>query len=502
MAHRLLKIQIVYLHRHVTSFQKKMFIMRSLMTCPLTAWAVFNRSRHCYGIVISISALVAVLPASAAAQFDLGHEPKRTAAIALVAERLSLRTLIDLALANNPELAAGAFERDAAAARAQGAEAARLPRVTVEGGYTAYGDDARLVAAHANGELGAFGSQILNADVVLRVPLYTGGRLVAELNAAQLLEAASSQRLSRSKSDLIFNVSSLYYAQLAQIRLIGALVASRDVLASQLQRVQALVNERKAAKVDALRTEVKLADVRQRLLREQNGLDILRRTLLNLLGEDTGERQIVLVDALQKPALDARPLAVLTQLALAQRADIQAAQTELDAQNARIAAARAGNAPTLNLLAAAGGRKLYGISQQPVGSDSQDTTYRIGLSFDMPLFDGGRTAARVAEESAKLAALQARFDKLRLQVRLEIETAYTALTSALERLASTEQLAALAAENLHIEQEKYALSRGTLFDVLDAQSALTEAQATHIRALADANTAAAQLSWASAENLL
>jgi outer membrane protein TolC len=109
--------------------------------------------------------------------------------------------------------------------------------VTVEGGYTYYGDDLRLVAARFNGELGAFGSQILNADLVLRVPLYTGGRLVAELSAAQLLEAASGQRLARSKSDLIFNVSSLYYAQLAQIRLIDALAASRDALAAQLQRL-------------------------------------------------------------------------------------------------------------------------------------------------------------------------------------------------------------------------------------------------------------------------
>jgi len=416
--------------------------------------------------------------------------------------RFTLRELIDRALAHNPELSASAHDRDAAAARTQSADAARFPKMSVEGGYIAYGDDLRLLAARFNGEQGAFGSQILNADLVLRVPLYTGGRLVAELNAAQLLEAASGQRLARSKSDLIFNVSSLYFAQLAQIRLIGALAASRDALAAQLQRVQALVNERKAAKVDALRTEVKLADVRQRLLREQNGLGILQRTLLNVLGEDAGERQIVLLDVLQKPAPEARPLSVLMQTALSNRADVQAAQTELDAQLARIEAARAGNAPSVNLLAAAGGRKLLGISQQPVGIDSQDTTYRIGISFEMPLFDAGRTAARVAEESAKLAALQARFDKLRLQVRLEVETAHAALTSALERLASTEQLTQLAAENLRIEQEKFALTRGTLFDVLDAQSALTDAQATHIRALADANTAAAQLAWASAENLL
>lgn len=490
------------LHREYEA--KEILIMKQRQLHPTTmipdVWATLRWS-GVIAIALGFATLVAMIPQAQAQSNEALNQAASTGTLRING-RYGLRELIDLALTHNPELAAGVFDGQAAAARTRGAEAASYPRLTIEGGYTYYGDDLRLVGARFNGELGAFGSQILTADLVMRVPLYTGGRLVAELQAAQLLEAASSHRLSRSKSDLIFNVSSLYYAELAQNRLIEALTVSSDLLASQLQRVQALVNERKAAKVDALRAEVKLADIRQRLLREKNSLGILRRALLNVLGDEAGEFQITLVDALQTPMLDARPVSVLVRDALAHRPDMAAVHTELDAQSARIVAARAGNASAVNLLLAGGVRKLYGISQQPVGIDSQDPTYRIGLTFEMPLFDAGRTAARVAEETAKLAAQRARLDKLSLQVRLEVETAHASLTSALERLASTEQLTQLAAENLCIEQEKYALTRGILLDVLDAQSALTEAQATHIRALADANTAAAQLAWASAENLL
>lgn len=416
-------------------------------------------------------------------------------------ESHTLPQLIDQALAHNPELAAVALDGAAAAARTRAAQAASYPRVAVEGGYTYIGDDLRLTAARYNGELGAFGSQILNADVVLRMPIATGGRLVAELTAAELLEAASGQRLTRSRSDLVFNVSSLYYTQLAQARLVAALASTRDALAGQLERVHALVAQRKAAQVDALRVDVKLADMGQRLLREQNVQDVLRRTLLNTLGQPDYLHTLVLQDTLTLPKLPAQTSSALVADALTRRADLLAAQTEIAAQTARVDAARSGTAASVNLVAAVGGRSLHGISQQPPGIDSRDTSARIGVLLELPLFDAGRTDARVAEESAKLAAAQARLDKLRLQVRLEVETAYASLRSSLERVGSSTQLTRLANENLAIEQEKYVLTRGTVFDVLDAQAALTDAQATHIRALADANIAAAQLAWASAQNL-
>ena len=415
--------------------------------------------------------------------------------------RATLAELIAFALAHNPELAAAALDGEGAAARTRGAAAARYPRLAVEGGYTNYGDDLRLVAARYNGELGVFGANVVTADLVLRVPVYTGGRLSAELQAAELLEVSAGQRLARSRGDLVYNVSSLYFTQLAQMRLIDALAASRDALQSQLTRVQALIDERKAAPVDALRTEVRLADARQRLLREQNNLDVLRLSLLNLLGDRTGALQITLDDALVAPAMESRDPRTLTELALARRPDIAAARTELQAQSARIEAARAGNSPSVNLLAAGGSRAMLSPSQQPRDTQAQDTTYRVGVVFEIPIFDSGRTSARVAEENAKLAAQRERLDKLSMQVRLDIETAHGSLSSALERITSASRAIALARENLRIEQEKYALGRGTAFDVLDAQSALTDTQAAQIRALADANTAAAQLAWASGENL-
>ena len=142
--------------------------------------------------------------------------PGRIAATRPVEGPLSLAEAVSVALANNPELAAAGYDVDAASAQRDSAFGAILPRVNVVGGYTRYLDDQRLVPARFNGEGGVFSQDILSSDVVITMPLFTGGRLLSEIKAAELLEASAEHRLARSRSELVFNVSSVFYSILAQ----------------------------------------------------------------------------------------------------------------------------------------------------------------------------------------------------------------------------------------------------------------------------------------------
>lgn len=455
-----------------------------------------NSNRICLVLRLSFYVLIlfgAASGAAAAAESGDGRP--------FVSGRQSLRQLQAFALEHNPEVSASAFDSQAARARAAAAVGARLPQLSIESAYNRYDPDLRLTAATYNGEPGVFGDNILTADLVLRLPLFTGGRLVAEVRAAELLEASAGQRLARSRSDLAYNVASLYFGMLAQQRLIAALTLSADALAAHQKRVQALIAGRKAAAVDGLRSEVKLADIRQRLLRERNILAIQRQSLLNLLGAGGAAPDFELADELAPPEAEAAGIDVLVESALQQRPDVRAVRHELAAQDARLEAARAGHWPSVNLVAAVGYRSMNDPVQLPSGQSASDHTSRLGVTVTIPLFEGGRTTARIDEEQAKRNALRERLDKLLLQVRLDLASAGANLASALERLQSTAKTVELAAKVAEIEREKYALGRGTQLDVLDAQNALIDAEASHTRALADANTAKAQLLWAKGELL-
>ncbi len=417
-----------------------------------------------------------------------------------VEEPLSLAEAVSVALANNPELAAAGYDVEAAGAGRDIALGAILPRVNVVGGFTRHLDDQRLAPARFNGERGVFSDDVLSSDLVVTMPLFTGGRRISEIKAAELLEASAEHRLARSRSELVFNVSSVFYSILAQRHVVESLEFSETALAEHLRRVEELIAAQKAARVDLLRTEVRIADIQQRLARERNVLAIQARVLANLLGLQDEQSEGVLVAG----TLTADTEAAIDQAgglakAYSQRGDYLAARSALEAQAKRVDAARAGHWPTVAVQGAYGGRWAAGASDRPSGTSSFEDVGRVGVVVDIPVFEGGRIDARIRQERANLAAARERLRRLELQVRLDVETAALNIKSALQRVRATAKAIEQAEESLRIERQRYELAQGSITDVLDAQSALLDSQTNHYRALADHRTALAQFELATGE---
>lgn len=412
---------------------------------------------------------------------------------------LTLAEAIHVALANNPELAASRHDVEAAEAQRDAAFGALLPSVGLVGGYARYLDDQRLLPARYNGEPGVFGDDIFTADLGLTAPLFTGGRLISEIKVAELLAQSASHRLARNRDELIFNVSSVYYSILAQRRVIESLEFSRNALAEHLKRVRDLIAAQKAAQVDQLRTEVRLADLEQRLAGEKNVLAIQARLLTTLLGLQQVGQPVEPEDALPDAAESPPDIAVALDQAFGRRPDYLAARAALEAQAKAVDTARAGHWPTVSLQASYGRRWAASPTTQPAGADREADVGRVGVVVEIPIFEGGRIAARVRQERAKLRAAQERLRRLELQVELDVETAILNISAAAQRVKATEKAIEQAKESLRIEREKYDLGKGAIVDVLDAQSALLDAQTNYFRALADQNIAVTQLKLATGE---
>jgi outer membrane protein TolC len=416
-------------------------------------------------------------------------------------DSLSLSRAIEIALANNPGIIAVAWEAERAAAQQNMAVGELLPRLYGTGGYTHNLDPQRLVAARNSLDPAVFSRDIASADVVLQVPLFSGGRLVNHVRAASLLEQAAKHRFARGREELIYNVTSVFYFILAQRRVVESVEFSRQTLLEHLKRVETLVESQKAALVDRLRTEVRLADVIQRLVRETNTLDIQHRLLANLLGLDSDAASLAIQGELtthvRAHELDTDSIFMAAQL---DRSDYLAAKAGLEAQARMVDAARGAHSPTLSLQGSYGYRWAVDDEVRVSGSSASEDIGRIGIVFDLPFFEGGRIRARVRAERARMAEQQARLRQLESQMQLELETALLNRQAASNRLEATGKAVDQATESLRIEREKYELGRGAIVDVLDAQAALLDAQTNHYRALADLNIAQAQLRLAAGSN--
>lgn len=418
-------------------------------------------------------------------------------------EALTLERSLEIALKNNPEVAATLWEVSVAGARVEQAKAAQWPWLSYEGNYTKYLNSRPLWEARYNNQRRIFTKQQSQGNVLLRFPLFTGGRIINEIKASELFRLAEENRLSRTRDELVYNVSSTFYAILSQEKVIDSVRFSLEAMQEQRQKTAKMVEVAKAARVDLLRTEVRVADLEQSLERETNVLEIQKRVLASLMGLDFTKAQLKFGGKLTFEKTGYRP-AQLVPRALSQRPDFKAAKERVESQARRVDVARAGNYPNVNLVGAYGyrGSGVYGVyDDRSLKSPTNrgpfyDDDGSVGVTLTLPLFEGGRISAKVREEFSALAAAQERLRKLNLQVRQEVETAILDVDSSSERVRATAKAIEQARESLRIETLKYNLGAGTITDVLDAQTALLLTETTYYRALADFNAALARLKLA------
>jgi len=410
-------------------------------------------------------------------------------------EQFSLERCIEIALAKNPEIAAAQWDISAANSRLDVAKSAFWPQVGIEGAYQHYVDNQRLIAAEFNGQLGVFDNDILRSDLVGKMNLYSGGRITSEAGAAEKLSEAEAKKFIRTRDELIYSVTGVFYSILGQQKIISSLEFSRGALAEHLLRVTQLYEVQKAAKVDILRTEVRLTNLKQSIIKEENTLAVQKRILFSLMGLDVAPENAIFDQELN-PAETPVDSAQLVETAMQNRPDYQAAKDRMEAQALRVEAAEAGHYPSINLLGSYGVRNAP--SPEDIGRNAETTRDAgfIGVVLTVPLFEGGRVSAKVSEERAALSAAKERLRKLELQIRQETETAVLDVLANKARIKATEKSIEQAKESFRIESMKYDLGKGSITDVLDAASAQIEAETTYYRAGIDYYISMAKLKLA------
>jgi len=455
-------------------------------------------------VLISLAAVVIQVGSGVilAAEHTVNQvDPQTSSGVAANGGLFSLDRCIEIALAKNPEIAASKWDIAAADSRYDAARSAFWPQISAEGGYQHFVDSQRLIQAKYNGEVGVFDNDLYRGDLIAKINLYAGGRMTSETGAAGKLSEAEKKKFVRTRDELIYSVAGVYFSILGQQQVIASLVFSLQALDENLKRTAQLYDARKVARVDVLRTEVRLTDLKQNLLREKNVLAVQRRILFSLMGYDAVPDDARFEDKLEFNVKTPSNPGGLIETALKNRPDFLAAKERVEAQILKVSAARAAYWPNLNVLGTYGKRNAPSPEDTGKNTNATESVGSVGLVLSVPIFDGGLISAKVREEMASLAAARERLKKLDIQIRQETETAFLDVLSNAERMKAMETAIDQAKESFRIESLKYEMGKGSLTDVLDAQAAQLLAETNYCRACVDYHTAMARLRLATGENI-
>ncbi len=395
---------------------------------------------------------------------------------------LSLEQAVGIALVRNPEYRAAIAAVRVSADGVEAARGARAPTLTISDTYSSTDPVAQISTPF--GPL-PFGPNAVNVPVLTaQYTLFDDGAGAAVFGRAGAQYAATAAREREARGRLVATVTKTYVDDLAARGAASAADAALAAAHRSYADAKTRFDAGMAPRYDVLEAAAQVADFRVQAIDAHGAAAIAQERLAAELGVP-GDTPIVTSDRLGAPqtfpAVDA-----LVASAVERRGELQAAHAALDAAGAAIAQAKAQNAPSVGVLVSEG-------NVQPPTQPGFTAQFAVALEGVWRLFDGGATAARIAEAKDAYAQAQDDYDRLRAQAELDVREAYTTLDTARARAGAALEAVGAADEDARLAEIRYRGQVGTQLELRDALARDAAAREALIRAQADLRAGEAQL---------
>lgn len=309
-----------------------------------------------------------------------------------------------------------------------------------------------------------------------------GGRDANLENANQLLKAASATQDAIVQRVLLSAVNAFYQVH-ANKAILKASIESERLFEESFKAAEAKYIAGIATPADKLQVNTSFASATLTRLTNEGLLRIAYGNLATIMGAAPGTPiEIIDNDMDVMPEFIDQDIQALIEQAIIQRPDLIATESELKASLANIESVKAEAKPKVKIEAS----NQYD-SETIFLKDINAS--QVGISVTIPFFEGYKPSylIRSAEATAELKA--SKRDQLRLQVSLDVWTAYQNLKTANESTKASQILLTSAEESSHVALGRYKEGVGNIIDTLNAQSALASAKQQKIQSILNWNIA-------------
>jgi cobalt-zinc-cadmium efflux system outer membrane protein len=379
--------------------------------------------------------------------------------------RLSRRQVIAEALTRNAQIEIA--REQTAQARARRVSAIAVPDPTATIGYD-----------QISSPLAFHGAPAKPASLELDVPFPDKFRLNNKAGWADIHASESNFQLTRQT--IALQASATYDSLLVALQHRVNLTELRDLANDFLKRTQIRFDAGTAAKLDVIQAQVAVAQANTDLIGNERDVANAQASLNRTLGRVIGS-VISPTDTLDLPA----PLpdsSTIEQLALANRPELKILENQQLGARASTGLAKEFWLPDLTLAA---GRD-YAVPG-PV-------LFTTGLSFPLPVFYPSHAKGDIAQAQHFERELAATYRDTRAQVTQDVRSAYANANTAMKQAVFIrDELVPAARDAYRVASTSYTLGGSSALEVLTARSALLQALSQLADALADANSARADL---------
>lgn len=310
------------------------------------------------------------------------------------------------------------------------------------------------------------------ASLSLLQPIYTGGRILESIRMAGHRHSFASNQEELFRSAVCYQTDMQYWNTVARREIVDVALDYRNSMSTLAQTIRERVEAGLVDPQELLMVEVKQNEAEYQLLQAKSNFETGRMALNSLIGvnlQDTTEidrsipevsytNDIWISDGTGRP-------------------EIRMAYDQLKMAESSLKLTDSRYKPQLYI-------GLDGSYSSP-GHDFRadlDPNYVVYAKLSVPLFEWGKRRNEKRASTMKIGMANDRINKVEDQVNLEVQTARTSLSQALERVDLAGNSLEKARENERMALERYAEGKISVVEVIEAQAYRQTSQLNYVQA--------------------
>ncbi|MCK4330840.1 TolC family protein [candidate division WOR-3 bacterium] len=316
--------------------------------------------------------------------------------------------------------------------------------------------------------------------------LFTWGTLMNSYRMANINLNIEEENYRKTVDDVMLEVTQAYLGTYLSKEALKLMEESYNQMERHLNQVKRLYDNGMVPRLDLLRANVELSNLKTQVLRAERDMEIAFSSLKMLIGV-YGDTHIILDVELDYEPFDITlNEALLT--ALERRPDLLAMRLSRDLAEKALAIERAQNKPILALIYNYDYKKPVSMASVDWGSD-----WNVTLALSMPIFQGGSYFSKVRKSKSQLKQLDFGLSQYEDVVKLDVKLNFLALRQELEILSYQKENVAQAEEALELAEEQYNNGMITNLEYMDTQLALIRSKLERLSSLVNYNIAKEKL---------
>ncbi len=395
---------------------------------------------------------------------------------------LSLEDAVSEAIRNNALIEEAIEKQRAAIEDRKSATADLLPKLSAEYSYSYIKEEPYVrydVPGVGATEFPLWGDDRFSWNVSATQPLFTGFALTTRRRISELGVRIAQIEKEQAVMDVTRNTKVSYFNILLAESYVEVADETVRQLEAHVEDARRFYDQELIPKNDLLKSQVALANARQKQVDAGSRLDVAVAALNTILRRDITEKtRVMKVDLKRSAGLE---LSDLVTYAMSHRPELKHLDAALIQADLGILMAQSNFYPKLYLTG-----RYEQLGDNPRATNNEfGNAYNtiIGAQAVWPFFEWGKTRAEVNKARYDKKALDAKVEGIRDSIRLEVKNAFEQLLVADKNIGTAQEALDQAEENFRITNLQYQQQVTTSTEVLDARAFLTQAEMNYYSAL-------------------